>query len=146
MYQRIRCRYKFSELKYFISGKKYFLPFLMLLCLSLMPVLVHADCTLTSGSWHCTSEGECGDKLSGMSGQGIWDYNYAGADCKCWWHTCYDYPCPYVECACCSYDIPSCPSPSDPCCGNPDPCCGTKDPCCGNPDICCKDQPGNAGP
>lgn len=138
MSQQIRYRYKFSELEYFISGKKVFLSFLLVLCFSLLPVLVRAECVPYIGSVKCTTQGECSSILSGSSGEGIWDNNMPGQDCKCHWQNCNTYPCPYVVCVCCSYDISSCPSPSDPCCDKPDdPCCGHEDdPCCKDPTSC----------
>jgi RHS repeat-associated protein len=135
MHQQIKSRSKFTVLEHFPSRKAVLLTFLLMLCISLLPMLAHADCPDGTGS--CTTEAECSDKLSTLGGEGTWPQNSPGMDCICWRQSCIWYPCNPVVCGCCSYDY-SAPST---CATSGDSSCG--DTCNGSPE--CTDSCGEVG-
>lgn len=122
MYQRTKYRCNFPLLTPFQVGEKAVMFFLVVICLLFLPAVTLADCVQSGG--HCTSQGECGDKLKDSGGPGTYTLNWSGLDCVCWGVS--NEP---DHCICCGYDIPNPPpcQDGDPCCG--DSCCG--DPCCG---------------
>lgn len=124
MNQKIKFRCNFTLLEPCQLVNRAIILFLLVVSLFLLPSVTHAECSLSGIVWDCSSQGECSDKLSGLTGEGIWSLNMLGQDCKCYWQSHWSYP-SYVQCSCCVYQIPGPPPCSNgtPCCD--DPSCGT---------------------